>query len=166
VPQGSDFRLHRTPSGYIMNFPGRPAVLANAPAELDMALGIAPREVWSDSFNYLVLLGSAKEVRELKPDMAAMARIKGDGVIVTAQGDGAYDFVSRYFAPSVGIPEDPVTGGAHCALAPFWARRLSKSEFHAYQASARGGEITCRVLGERVELEGSCVFYLEGQIRI
>ena len=158
--------VRRAQSGYVMNFPIRPSVPATPTVALESALGLAPREVWSDSFNFLVLLGNATEVRELKPDMAALARLGGDGVIVIAAGDGVYDFVSRYFAPGVGIPEDPVTGGAHCALTPFWARRLNKTVFHAYQASARGGEVTCRLLGERVELEGSCVFYLEGQVEI
>jgi predicted PhzF superfamily epimerase YddE/YHI9 len=88
------------------------------------------------------------------------------GVIVTALGDGTYDFVSRYFAPAKGIPEDPVTGGAHCALTPFWANRLGKETFRAYQASRRGGELICRLVGNRVELEGQCVFYLEGEVEI
>jgi predicted PhzF superfamily epimerase YddE/YHI9 len=98
--------------------------------------------------------------------MAATARLDRPGVIVTAPGDGEYDFVSRYFAPAKGVPEDPVTGGAHCMLAPYWAKRLGKSAFRAYQASRRGGEIACRLLGDRVELEGSCVFYLEGEAEI
>jgi PhzF family phenazine biosynthesis protein len=84
------------------------------------------------------------------------------GVIVTAKGEGDHDFVSRYFAPAIGVPEDPVTGSAHCALTPFWSERLQKEALHAYQASPRGGELTVRRVGERVELEGSCVFYLEG----
>jgi predicted PhzF superfamily epimerase YddE/YHI9 len=88
------------------------------------------------------------------------------GVIVTAPGDGAYDFVSRYFAPAKGIAEDPVTGSAHCMLAPYWAKKLGKSAFRAFQASPRGGEINCRLVGDRVELEGCCVFYLEGQVEI
>ena len=80
--------------------------------------------------------------------------------------DGAYDFVSRYFAPAKGIPEDPVTGGAHCGLTPYWAERLGKREFRAFQASRRGGEIVCRLAGDRVELEGACVFYLEGKVEM
>ena len=103
-------------------------------------------------------------MRELAPDMAAIARLDRPGVIVTAPGDGDYDFVSRYFAPAKGVPEDPVTGGAHCMLAPYWAPRLGKSEFRAYQASRRGGEIICRLVADRVELEGSCVFYLQGEV--
>jgi predicted PhzF superfamily epimerase YddE/YHI9 len=85
---------------------------------------------------------------------------------VTASGDGDYDFVSRYFAPAKGIPEDPVTGAAHCMLAPYWAKQLGKTIFRALQASRRGGEITCRLIDNRVELEGSCIFYLEGEVEI
>jgi len=105
-------------------------------------------------------------VRELAPRMDGLARLDRGGVIVTAQGSEGYDFVSRYFAPANGIPEDPVTGGAHCMLAPYWAQRLGKTEFRAYQASRRGGEIVCRLAGDRVDLEGSCVFYMEGEIEI
>ncbi len=105
-------------------------------------------------------------LRELAPDIAAIARLERSGVIVTAPGDGSYDFVSRYFAPARGVAEDPVTGSAHCALAPFWAKRLNKTAFRAFQASARGGEVVCRLVRDRVELEGACVFYLEGQAEI
>jgi predicted PhzF superfamily epimerase YddE/YHI9 len=105
-------------------------------------------------------------VRALDPDFAAIARLDRGGVIVTAPGEGPYDFVSRFFAPAKGIPEDPVTGSAHCTLVPFWATRLDKTSFHAYQASKRGGEITCRLAGDRVELDGACVFYLEGQAEL
>jgi predicted PhzF superfamily epimerase YddE/YHI9 len=103
-------------------------------------------------------------LRELAPDIAAIARLDRPGVIVTAASNGKYDFVSRYFAPAKGIPEDPVTGAAHTMLAPYWAARLNKTEFLAFQASRRGGEVVCRLVGDRVELEGSCVFYLEGEV--
>ena len=86
--------------------------------------------------------------------------------MVTAAGDGTHDFVSRYFAPAKGIPEDPVTGGAHCALVPFWAARTGKDTFCAYQASRRGGELGCQLIGDRVRLHGSCAFYLEGDIEL
>ena len=88
------------------------------------------------------------------------------GVIVTAAGDSDYDCISRYFAPAKGIDEDPVTGGPHCALAPFWSARLGKTEIRAFQASARGGEMLCRFKGERVDLEGACIFYMEGEAEI
>lgn len=154
--------VRRGVTGYIMDFPARPCVPTTAPDALAAALGIAPIETVWDGFNYLVRLESAEDVRGLAPNHAALARIPCNGVIVTAPGDGAYDCVSRYFAPARGIPEDPVTGGAHCALTPYWAERLGKSEIHAYQASARGGTLSCRLDGDRVELAGSCVFYLEG----
>ena len=131
-----------------------------------MKLRIDPLEVFANEFNYLALLESEPVLRALTPDMLALARLDRPGVIVTAHGEGTYDFVSRYFAPAKGIPEDPVTGAAHCMLPPFWAGRLGKCEFRAFQASARGGEVVCRVVEGRVELEGSCVFYLEGEAEI
>jgi len=158
--------VKRINGGYAMDFPVRPSEPVATPPGLAEALGVVPVEVLSDTFNYIVLLESAQLVRELAPDIAAIARMDRSGVIVTAPGDETYDFVSRYFAPAKGIPEDPVTGGAHCALAPYWAKRLGKTAFRAYQASRRGGEITCRLAGDRVELEGSCVFYLEGEVEI
>ena len=150
--------VHRTGTGYVMDFPARQAEQVAAPLGLAEALGVEPIEVLADAFNYTALLESAQIVRELDPDIAALARVDCGGVIVTAPGDGNYDFVSRYFAPAKGIPEDPVTGGAHCMLAPYWANRLGKSALHAFQASKRGGEILCRLAGDRVELEGCCVF--------
>lgn len=156
----------RKDAGYVMDFPARLSTPVATPSGLAEALGVAPVEVVADAFNYLALLESAQLVRELSPDMAAIAGMDRSGVIVTAPGDGAYDFVSRYFAPAKGIMEDPVTGGAHCALAPYWAKRLNKTTFRAYQASRRGGEIICRLVGDRIELEGACVFYLEGEVQI
>ncbi|MCS6124451.1 PhzF family phenazine biosynthesis protein [Shewanella baltica] len=156
----------RTETGYIMDFPARYPERVDMPIGMADVLGAIPIEVAADAFNYLVLLDSAQAVRELSPDIAAIARMDRGGLIVTAPGDNGYDFVSRYFAPAKGIPEDPVTGGAHCGLAPYWAKRLNKKSFRAYQASKRGGEIQCRVVGDRVELEGACVFYLEGEVLI
>jgi PhzF family phenazine biosynthesis protein len=158
--------VSRLGAGYVMNFPARPSERVSTPPSLAEALGVTPVEVLANQFNYMALLVSAQIVRQLAPDMSAVAHLDRPGVIVTAQGDGGYDFVSRYFAPAKGIPEDPVTGSAHCMLAPYWAGRLGKATFRAYQASRRGGEITCRVIGDRVELEGSCVFYLEGEVEI
>jgi predicted PhzF superfamily epimerase YddE/YHI9 len=158
--------VNRTAAGYVMNFPVRTSEPVTPPYGLAEALGAAPVEVCANTFNYMAVLENAQAVRELVPDMAAIAGIGRPGVIVTAPGDGTYDFVSRYFAPAKGIPEDPVTGGAHCMLAPYWAKRLGKTSFRAFQASRRGGEITCRLAGDRVELEGSCVFYLQGEVEI
>jgi PhzF family phenazine biosynthesis protein len=166
--------VSRTDAGYAMNFPARPSEPVAAPAGLLEALGVvsgvSPVEVFVNSFNYMVVLENAQTLRGLAPDMAAVARLDRPGVIVTAPGGGSvdpeFDFVSRYFAPAKGIPEDPVTGAAHCMLMPYWDNRLGKSELRAYQASRRGGEIICRLLGDRVELEGCCVFYMEGEVEI
>jgi predicted PhzF superfamily epimerase YddE/YHI9 len=158
--------VKRADAGYVMDFPDRPSELVSAPPGLAEALGIVPTEAFANIFNHMALLESTQVLRELAPDMAALARLDRPGVIVTAPGDGIYDFVSRYFAPAKGIPEDPVTGAAHCMLAPYWAKRLGKTEFRAYQASHRGGEVICRVIRDRVELEGNCVFYMEGEVEI
>lgn len=158
--------VKRSGNAYVMDFPARPSEPCPAPQGLAGALGAEVKEVWVNSFNYMAVLDSAKTVRGLAPDIAAVGRIDRPGIIVTAAGDEGYDFVSRYFAPQKGIAEDPVTGAAHCMLAPYWAKRLAKTAFRAFQASPRGGEVLCRLNGERVELEGSCVFYMEGTAEI
>jgi len=158
--------VRRAGSAYVMDFPARPSEQCPAPQGLAGALGAEIEEVWVNSFNYMAVLDSAETVRGLEPDAAAVTRIDRPGVIVTALGDQGYDFVSRYFAPQKGIIEDPVTGAAHCMLTPYWAKRLGKTSFRAFQASPRGGEVLCRLKGERVELEGSCVFYMEGAAEI
>jgi PhzF family phenazine biosynthesis protein len=158
--------VSRSGAGYVMDFPARPSQDVAAPSGLADALGAVPREVWVNSFNYMAVLENAHIVRQLSPEMAAIARMDRPGVIVTAPGDGIYDFVSRYFAPAKGIPEDPVTGAAHCMLAPYWAKRLGKTKLRAFQASRRGGEIVCNLANDRIELEGTCVFYLEGEVEI
>ena len=149
-----------------MDLPARTASPTPAPPGLTEALGSTPTDVLVNEHNYLAVYDTAAAVRALAPDMAGLMRLDRLGVIVTAPGDGSFDFVSRYFAPAKGIPEDPVTGAAHCMLAPFWAGRLGKTAFHAHQASRRGGDLVCRAAGDRVELEGSCVFYLEGHITV
>lgn len=157
-------RVTRTADGYAMDFPARHAVRMDAPPDgIAAALGVTPMEVHVHDANYLALLDSPAAVRALVPDFAAIARLDRPGLIVTAQGEGAFDFTSRYFAPAKGVDEDPVTGGAHCMLAPFWAPRLGKQAFVARQASRRGGTVRCAVEGDRVRLEGGCVFYLEGE---
>jgi PhzF family phenazine biosynthesis protein len=158
--------VRRTNAGYVMDFPARPSELVATPPGLAEALGVVPIEVFVNTFNYMAVLENPNVLRGLSPDMAALARLDRLGVIVTAPGDEGFDFVSRYFAPVKGIPEDPVTGAAHCMLAPYWAKRLGKTEFRAFQASRRGGEIICRLVGDRVELEGSCVFYLQGEVEV
>jgi PhzF family phenazine biosynthesis protein len=158
--------VSRTDAGYLMNFPARPSERILTPPVMAEALGVVPLEVFVNTFNYMAVLESESVVRGLAPNMAALARMDRPGVIVTARGDTAYDFFSRYFAPAKGIPEDPVTGAAHCMLALYWSKKLGKTEFRAYQASRRGGEIICRLAGDRVELEGACVFYMEGEAEV
>jgi len=158
--------VRRMGSHYVMDFPARPSQLIATPAGLANALGAVPVDVVANEFNYMVLLDNAQVVRDLAPDLAAIARFETSGVIVTAAGEAPYDFVSRYFAPAKGVPEDPVTGAAHCMLAPYWAQRLAKTSLRGFQASRRGGEVRCRLDGGRVELCGECAFYLEGTAEI
>src|SRR5271163_224939 len=153
--------VRRSGAGYVMNFPARLSERVAPPSGLAEALGVVPVEVMGNGFNYMAVAEDAAIVRGAAPDMMALARLDRPGVILTAPGDGVYDFVSRYFAPAKGIPEDPVTGAAHCMLAPYWARRLGKAGFGACQALGRGGEVLCGVVGDLDELEGTCVFYLE-----
>ena len=158
--------VSRSGAGYVMDFPARPSQEVRTPPCLAEALGTMPVQAYVNAFNYMAILENAQVVRQIVPEMAAIARLDRPGVIVTAPGDGTYDFISRYFAPAKGIPEDPVTGAAHCMLAPYWAAKLGKSTLRAFQASRRGGEVACRLAGDRIELEGSCVFYLEGQVEV
>jgi PhzF family phenazine biosynthesis protein len=158
--------VKRRLGGYVMDFPARTPVRLSASEPLGEALAIKPVELFGDAAAYLAVLRSPQEVRDLAPDMTKLAALDRATVIVTAPGDTPYDFTSRFFAPGRGIPEDPVTGSAHCLLVPFWAERFGRSDLYAHQASARGGEILCRLVGDRIELEGSCVFYLEGEVLV
>jgi PhzF family phenazine biosynthesis protein len=154
-------------AGYVMDFPSRPSERIATPPGLAEALRVTPVEVSDNAFNYLALLPDEATLRGVAPDMPSLIRIGKPGLIITApSSDPQYDFVSRYFAPVKGIPEDPVTGSAHCMLAPYWAPRLGKTDFTAFQASPRGGKVICRLRGDRTELEGECVFYLEGEVEI
>lgn len=146
-----------------MDFPARAPQSISTPPQLTAALGVAPKEVWQ-SRDLLVLLENEEQVRQITPDMRQLLTIPdGLAVIVTAPGN-KIDFVSRFFAPKVGIDEDPVTGSAHCTLIPFWAKRLNKHSLRARQLSARGGELFCKQLGERVEISGEARLFLRGHI--
>ena len=148
----------------IMDFPARVPEPCAAPESLLAALGQAPVEVLG-SDDYVVVYENEPAIRGLAPDMGLLERLDRRAVCVTAPGEEV-DFVSRFFAPKVGIPEDPVTGSAHCQLTPYWASRLGKTELVARQLSRRGGEIACRLRGDRVLLEGRAVLFLEGSIDI
>lgn len=136
-------------------------------AGLAEGLGVAPLDVVRGTEYGLARLPDEDLVRTVRPDMERLSRLGPLGVIVTAPTDlPGLDFVSRFFAPRAGVPEDPVTGSAHCLLAPYWAERLGRTTLEARQISARGGDLTCRVEGQRVVLTGSVVPYLEGWIEV
>ena len=136
---------------------------ADIPAALADALSQPPSAFLKAGPRCYAVYRNADEVRALRPDMAALATLAPDGIAATAP-DSAYDFVSRFFAPSHGVPEDPVTGSTHTSLIPYWAERLGKASMRAAQLSARGGELQCRLDGDRVEIAGEAVLYLEGRI--
>jgi PhzF family phenazine biosynthesis protein len=148
-----------------MDFPTRPATEAPSPARLSESLDADIVWCGRGVDDLLVEVANAEAVQALRPDMAALAGLPVRGVIVTARGgpDG-YDFVSRFFAPASGVPEDPVTGSAHCTLAVHWAARLGRTRFRAWQASARGGEVRVELLGERVRLGGRAVTVWRGEL--
>ena len=145
-----------------MDFPAWEAKPFQVTERVTKALGAKPAELYL-SRDLMAVFEDEVTVRDLAPDLARVAELDGMALIVTAPG-GDYDFVSRVFAPSVGIPEDPVTGSAHCTLVPYWAARLGKQKLSAYQASARGGELFCREEGERVCIAGRASCYLTGSL--
>jgi PhzF family phenazine biosynthesis protein len=148
-----------------MDFPARPPQAVDAPPGLAEALGAEIRFIGRNVDDYLVEVDSEATVRGLKPDIGAIRRLPVRGVIVTSRAETApYDFVSRFFAPAVGVDEDPVTGSAHCCLAPFWADRLGRAALVGYQASPRGGVVRVRVAGDRVILGGQAVTVLRGEL--
>jgi len=145
-----------------MDFPARPGKPVAVTDALADALGARPREAYL-SRDLLAVFDSESELRALRPDFARIAALDVFAVIVSAPGD-TVDFVSRFFAPGAGVPEDPVTGSAHCTLAPYWAARLGKMRLSAKQLSARGGDLLCELRGERVLIAGRVVEYLRGEI--
>lgn len=145
-----------------LDFPSRPPVPCLPPEDLIDGLGLLPRETLK-SRDYVAVFDSAAEIAPLRPNMDVLAQLDCLGVIVTARDQEA-DFVSRFFAPAQGIPEDPVTGSSHCSLIPFWAERLAKTELFARQLSSRGGELHCRLLGDRVGIGGRAVIYSRGEL--
>ncbi len=155
----------REGSALAMDFPARPPAACAAPAALLRGLrGLQPVDVLA-SDDYVVVLADESTVRELTPDHEAFRALDRRGVVVTAAGRDV-DFVSRFFAPRLGVPEDPVTGSAHCELAPYWANRLGKTDLSARQVSKRGGELRCRLQGNRVVLVGHAVLFMAGEIVI
>ena len=174
-PQREAVRFHTAKAGTLtvarrgdslaMDFPARPASPATPPPGLLTALGGAPREIFR-ARDHLIVYDNAAEIAALKPDLAALAKVDCWAAIVTAPGENGVDFVSRFFAPAQGVPEDPVTGSSHCTLTPYWANRLGKTELEARQLSRRGGALHCTLNGDRVSIAGRAVLYLEGWIEV
>jgi len=144
-----------------------PRALKDVPPDLSAGLGLKPEAWLATADHYFAVYAGAEAVAKLAPDMAVLGRLDGKCVVVTAPGaDYGVDFVSRYFAPAYGIPEDPVTGSAHCLLVPYWAKRLGKTRLDALQISARRGRLRTELAGDRVRLSGRVVPYLRGEIAI
>jgi predicted PhzF superfamily epimerase YddE/YHI9 len=149
----------------VMDFPARPAMPCEPPPGLLAALGGTPHDVLR-ARDHLVVYGSAAEIAALEPDLAALAAVDCWAAIVTAPGEDGIDFVSRFFAPAQGVPEDPVTGSAHTTLVPYWAKSLGKNFLTARQLSRRGGLLHCSLNGERVDIGGYAVTYLTGHMEL
>jgi predicted PhzF superfamily epimerase YddE/YHI9 len=165
-------RVSRLADGRLeLDFPARPAKPCAPPPALLQGLRAVP-EHYAQAQANLAVFATAAEVRRLQPDFAALATLEQYGTIATAPGDDC-DFVSRFFAPRVGVPEDPVTGSAHCVLTPYWAARLGRTRLHARQVSARGGELWCEFVPasapgamDRVKIAGHATLYLRGEIAL
>lgn len=163
--RSGELLVHRHDELLAMDFPALPAQPLTPPNILPRAIPSEAVAVLGSSEDLLVELADERCVRELRPDLTALTEIDCRGVIITARGENC-DFVSRFFAPRYGIPEDPVTGSAHCVLVPYWAKKLGKKALTARQVSTRGGELWCEERGKRVTIAGRAIVYLEGTISV
>jgi PhzF family phenazine biosynthesis protein len=159
-----ELRVERKNGRLVLDFPAEPATKCDPPPELLDGLRALPREVLKGR-DYLTVFESEEDIAGIKPNLDLLARLGTRGVIVTAPGKNC-DFVSRFFAPGAGIPEDPVTGSTHCALIPYWSKRLDKRSLHARQISKRGGELFCEDRADRVGIGGSALTYVEGKLNV
>jgi PhzF family phenazine biosynthesis protein len=164
LSKSGELRVTREDDLYSLEFPARPPQRVQPPAELIAGLGVEPEETWK-SRDYLAVYSSEQQVRALTPDMEKLAAIDMFAVIVSAPGRSV-DFVSRFFAPRYGVPEDPVTGSAHCTLVPYWSARLNKKSLHALQVSKRGGELFCEDQGTRVRISGHAALFATGTVHL
>ncbi len=162
--RSGELSVSRQAERLALNFPARPSSPVDLNERVAEALGVRPVVVHGAQAT-MAILESQSQLRSLVPRLELVAKLPGYGLIVTAPGEQC-DFVSRFFAPQVGVPEDPVTGSAHCMLVPYWSARLRKKALHARQLSARGGELWCEDRGERVIIAGYCALYLQGEIEI
>ena len=160
--KSGELTVERAGDKLVLDFPSRPAAACDVPDGLVAAIGGKPTEILK-ARDYMLVYETEAEIRAIEPDFAAILKIPTHAVIVTAPGSDC-DFVSRFFAPEVGVFEDPVTGSAHCTLIPYWAEKLYKTEMFARQVSARGGELHCELKGDRVKIGGNAVLYMKGEI--
>ncbi len=160
--KSGDLIVDRDGDLFTLDFPARPPAACEANPTIETALGAKPAQILA-ARDYLCVFETEEQVRALAPNMQAVAALDKFAVIVTAPGRDC-DFVSRFFAPAKGVPEDPVTGSSHCTLVPYWSKRLGKTKLFARQLSKRGGELWCEDLGDRVKIAGNAVEYMEGQI--
>jgi PhzF family phenazine biosynthesis protein len=162
-PSG-ELRVVRKDGRLVLDFPSEPASKCDPPKKLAEGLRAQPREILKGR-DYLAVFEREEDVAAIKPDFELLSALGTRGAILTAPGKDC-DFVSRFFAPGAGIPEDPVTGSTHCALIPYWSERLGKRTLHARQISPRGGELFCEDRGERVGIGGSAITYVEGKLNL
>jgi PhzF family phenazine biosynthesis protein len=165
LSKSGDLFVRKIGHSIVLDFPAQPGAKCDPPNELPLALGFDVREVYRTSRDYLVVLETEDDIRSLSPDLSLISQLDAEGVIVTAPGREV-DFVSRFFAPRLGVPEDPVTGSAHCTLAPYWSKHLGKNDLAAEQVSARGGSLACRVVDDRVHIAGRAALYLRGFLNV
>lgn len=149
----------------VLNFPTDQFTAIALTEELISTTNKIPVAAYKGKTDYMLVFNNQEDIETMQPNLSIIAGLDARGIIVTAQGN-TYDFVSRFFGPASGINEDPVTGSAHTTLTPYWAKQLDKTELHAFQLSARGGAVHCRLLGDRVELAGNAVLYMKGEIYI
>jgi PhzF family phenazine biosynthesis protein len=159
---GGELTVERAGTRLVLDFPSRPATEVATPNGLSEALGAQPDAVL-EGRDYLAVFPTEQAVAALRPDFTLLRQVDRQGVVATSRGNDC-DFVSRYFAPNAGIPEDPVTGSTHCALIPYWSERMGKRELFARQISPRGGELFCENRGERVGIGGHAITYVEGKV--
>lgn len=162
--QSGELRVERKEGRLVLDFPSQPASACEPPMKIAEGLGAQPRQVLK-SRDYFAIFERQEDVAAIKPDFDAIMQLDTQGIVVTAPGNDC-DFVSRYFAPAAGIPEDPVTGSTHCTLIPYWSKRLGKRDLLARQISKRGGELFCEDRGERVGIGGNAVTYVEGKLSV
>lgn len=164
-PRSGKLTVTKEGDQLMMNFPSDIFSEVELTEELTAGLSIKPKAAYKGKTDYMLVYDTEKEITDIVPDFNLISKVQARGIIVTAKGDKV-DFVSRFFAPQVDVNEDPVTGSAHTTLIPFWANRLHKEELTAVQLSSRKGYLSCKYLGDRVEISGQCKLYLIGEIYI